>query len=258
MTGDMTCRLPARAAIVADMIVLFTDFGRGGPYLGQMHAALVRHAPEIPVIELFIDAPAFDAKASAYLLAAYAGAFAKGDVFVCVVDPGVGGPRAPLVVEAAGRWYVGPDNGLLAMVARRAEAAQAWEITWRPERLSASFHGRDLFAPVAAELARGTLLPSQPRGAPAEDWPDDLARIVYVDGFGNAITGIRAEVLAPDNVLRAGERQIRKARTFSDVAPGEAFWYENANGLAEIAVNCGRADEILGLRVGSEIFIEAG
>ena len=150
------------------MIVLFTDFGRG-PYLGQMHAVLTRLAPEIPVVELFSDAPAFDAKASAYLLAAYAEVFAKGDVFICVVDPGVGGPRAPLVVEAGGRWYVGPDNGLLAMVARRAQATgapQAWEITWRPERLSASFHGRDLFAPVAAELARGTLLPSQPRRLP--------------------------------------------------------------------------------------------
>lgn len=243
------------------MIVLFTDFGAGGPYLGQMHAVLTRHAPDVPVIDLFTDAPAFDAKASAYLLAAYAGEFATGDVFVCVVDPGVGGARAPLVVEAEGRWYVGPDNGLLAIVARRAQtagAAQAWEITWRPEHLSASFHGRDLFAPVAAELAGGTLPPSQPRHAPVEDWPDDLAEIVYVDGYGNAITGIRGEVLAPENVLRAGERQIRKARTFCDVAPGEAFWYENANGLAEIAVNCGRADETLGLSVGSEIFIEAG
>lgn len=240
------------------MIVLFTDFGGPGPYLGQMHAVLTRLAPEVPVIELFIDAPAFDARASAYLLAAYADGFAKGDVFVCIVDPGVGGPRLPLVVEADGRWFVGPDNGLLAIVARRADSAQAWEITWRPERLSASFHGRDLFAPVAAELARGSLRPSQPRAVPTVDWPDDLAEIVYIDGYGNAMTGLRAQVLAGDNVLRAGERQIPSARTFSDVAPGTAFWYENANGLAEIAVNCGRADETLGLTIGSEIYIEAG
>ncbi len=240
------------------MIVLFTDFGGPGPYLGQMHAVLTRHAPEVPVIELFTDAPAFDAKASAYLLAAYAGGFAKGDVFVCVVDPGVGGPRAPLAVEADGRWYVGPDNGLLALVVRRSESAQAWEITWRPERLSASFHGRDLFAPVAAELARGTLHPNTPRAVPAEDWPDDLAQVVYIDGYGNAITGLRAQVLASDNILRVGGRQIASARTFCDVAPGTAFWYENANGLAEIAVNCGRADDILGLAIGSEIYIEAG
>jgi len=240
------------------MILLFTDFGGRGPYLGQMQAVLVRLAPGVPVIELLNDAPAFDGRASAYLLAAYAREFAKGDVFVCVVDPGVGGARAPIVVEADGRWYVGPDNGLLTMVARRAGAAQAWEITWRPERLSTSFHGRDLFAPVAAELARGALLPSRPRNLPVEDWPDDLAQIVYIDGFGNAVTGLRAEVLAAENVLRAGDRRIVRARTFSDVAPGAAFWYENANGLAEIAVNCGRADQTLGLNVGSEIYIEAG
>jgi S-adenosylmethionine hydrolase len=240
------------------MIVLFTDFGGRGPYLGQMRAVLARRAPEVPAVDLLSDAPAFDAKASAYLLAAYAAAFDKGDVFICVVDPGVGGRRAPLVVEADGRWYVGPDNGLLTVVARRAAAAQAWEIAWRPPRLSASFHGRDLFAPVAAELARGTLLTSRPRAVPVEDWPEDLAEIVYVDGYGNAITGVRAAVLGPDDVLRAGERRIARARTFCEVAPGAAFWYENANGLAEIAVNRGRADEALGLAVGSEIFIEAG
>ena len=240
------------------MIVLFTDFGVSGPYLGQMRAVLARRAPRVPVIDLLNDAPAFDAKAAAYLLAACAREFAKGDVFVCVVDPGVGGPRAPIVVEADGRWYAGPDNGLLSVVARRADSAQAWEITWRPERLSASFHGRDLFAPVAAELAQGTLLPSRPRALPVEDWPDDLPQIVYVDGFGNAVTGFRAEVLSDGNVLRAGDRRIARARTFSDVAPGAAFWYENANGLAEIAVNRSRADQALGLRVGSEIYIEAG
>ena len=255
--ADIPCRPRVRPAIVASMIVLFTDFG-GGPYLGQMRAVFARRAPEVPVIELMTDAPAFDAKASAYLLAAYAREFAKGDVFVCVVDPGVGGSRAPIVVEADGRWYVGPDNGLLVLVARRAGSAQAWEITWRPERLTATFHGRDLFAPVGAELARGTLLASRPRAVPAEDWPNDLAQIVYIDGYGNAVTGVRAEVLAPENVLLVGDRRIAHARTFSDVAPGAAFWYENANGLAEIAVNRGRADEALGLAIGSEIYIETG
>jgi S-adenosylmethionine hydrolase len=258
IASDISCRLLIHTAIVVLMIVLFTDFGGAGPYLGQMHAVLTRHAPEVPVIELFTDAPAFDARASAYLLAAYANEFAEGDVFVCVVDPGVGGPRAPLAVEADGRWYVGPDNGLLAVVARRAESAQAWEITWRPERLSATFHGRDLFAPVAAEIAQGRLQPSKPRAVPVEDWPDDLAEIIYIDGYGNAVTGLRAKVLASENILRLGDRQIARAQTFSDVAPGTAFWYENANGLAEIAVNCRRADEALELTVGSEIYIETG
>ena len=242
------------------MIVLFTDFGRTGPYTGQMHAVLARHAPEVAVIDLFADAPAFDPKASAYLLAAYAEAFGEGDVFVCVVDPGVGGARAALAMAADGRWFVGPDNGLLALVARRAQEARAWEIAWRPERLSASFHGRDLFAPFAAALARGQRLASESCALPAADWPDDLAEVAYIDAFGNAfgnaITGLRAQVLSADAVLRAGGRRIAPARTFCDVTPGAAFWYENANGLAEIAVNRGRADRALGLAVGGEIVIE--
>ncbi len=239
------------------MIVLFTDFGLAGPYLGQMRAVLHREAPGVPVVDLFADAPAFDPKASAYLLAAYAPAFPEDSVFLCVVDPGVGGPRAPIVVEADGRRFVGPNNGLFVLVTRRAEAARAWEITWRPERLSASFHGRDLFAPVAARLARGEAVPGHERPLPKEDWPDDLPQIVYVDGFGNAMTGLRAAGLAPAGRLRAGGREIAAARTFSAVAPGEAFWYENANGLAEIAVNRGRADRVLGLKVSSPVEVVA-
>ncbi|MFQ5468633.1 MAG: S-adenosyl-l-methionine hydroxide adenosyltransferase family protein, partial [Kiloniellaceae bacterium] len=135
------------------MIVLFTDFGPTGPYMGQVTGALMRDAPGVEIVQLMCDAPAFDPRASAYLLAAYGPDFPEGSVFLAVVDPGVGGPRAPLALQAGGRWYVGPDNGLLAMVARRAgPAARAWEITWRPARLSATFHGRDLFAPVAARL----------------------------------------------------------------------------------------------------------
>jgi hypothetical protein len=249
--GDMN-------APVTRPICLFTDFGIGSPYVGQMQAVLAAAAPRCPVIALLSDAPAWRPDLAAYLLPALARDLPADAVLVCVVDPGVGTDRAALALEAEGRWYVGPDNGLLTVVARRAAAAQAWEIAWRPPRLSASFHGRDLFAPVAAELARGTLLTSRPRAVPVEDWPEDLAEIVYVDGYGNAITGVRAAVLGPDDVLRAGERRIARARTFCEVAPGAAFWYENANGLAEIAVNRGRAGRALGLGVGSEIFIEAG
>lgn len=241
------------------MIVLFTDFGLAGPYVGQMKAVLHRAAPAVPVIDLFADAPAFDPQAAAYLLAAYAPEFPQGTVFLAVVDPGVGGPRAPLAVQADGRWYVGPDNGLFAIVARRAGAARAWEITWRPARLSASFHGRDLFAPVAARLALGEPPPGDDLGAfppaagPGADWPDDLARIVYIDRFGNAMTGLRAAALGGPTGIEAGGRRLARARSFSDLPPGEPFWYENANGLAEIAINRGRAADQLGLAVGTAV-----
>jgi S-adenosyl-L-methionine hydrolase (adenosine-forming) len=239
------------------MIVLFTDFGLTGPYVGEIKAVLQQRAPDIPVIDLMHDAPAFDARASAYILAALIGSFPAGSIFVCVVDPGVGGARAPVIVEADGRQFVGPDNGLLAILARRAETRRTHRITWRGEHLSASFHGRDLFSPVAAMLATGEDFASEeirPDAIDRDGWPEELAEIVYFDSFGNAMTGFRAVTLPADAVLQAAGKNFPRARTFSDVAPGDAFWYENSSGLAEIAVNCGRADG-LGLVRGAPIAI---
>lgn len=238
------------------MIVLFTDFGLEGPYTGQVKAVLVRDAPGVPVLDLFADAPAANPKASAYLLAAHAVWFSSGTVFLCVVDPGVGGERAAIVVEADGRWYVGPDNGLFELVIRRAAMVRSWKISWKPESLSASFHGRDLFAPVAARLARGENPPGALRQADVgrmPEWPDDLAEIVYIDHYGNAMTGIRAPVIKKSSRIRASGRTLARVRTFSEVPKGEGFWYENSNGLAEIAVNSGRADRMLALEIGSPV-----
>ncbi len=242
------------------MILLFTDFGLSGPYTGQMKAVLAQQAPTVPVIDLFADAPAFDPQLSAYLLAAYAAAFPTGSVFLCVVDPGVGTDRRPVMVEADGRWFVGPDNGLFALTARRATSLNAWTIDWIPDRLSASFHGRDLFAPVAASVATGRPVERSPLPRAAidrRDWPDELARIVYVDVYGNAMTGMRASALPADAVLSAAGTRIVHARTFGAVGPGEPLWYGNSNGLAEIAVNRGRADRTLGLRLGDAVTMES-
>ena len=238
------------------MIVLLTDFGLEGPYIGQVKAALLRDAPAVPVIDLFSDLPPFDARSAAYLLAAYAESFPQGTVFVAVVDPGVGSARPGAVLSADGRWYVGPDNGLLAVTARRSQSAQWWEIDWQPERLSASFHGRDVFAPVAALLARGEAVPGravEQRTRVGVDWEDDLFRVVYLDRFGNAMTGVRAQVVGKHDAIEVAGRVLSRADTFSDVPRGEAFWYENANGLLEIAVNQGRADRDLGLALGAEV-----
>ena len=117
-----------------------------------MKAVLHQMVPGTSIIDLFADAPVGNPMASAYLLAAYAAWFPAGSIFLCVVDPGVGGARPAVFVEADGRWYVGPGNGLFELVQRRATTTRSWDIDWKPERLSASFHGRDLFAPVAAIL----------------------------------------------------------------------------------------------------------
>jgi len=242
------------------LIVLFTDFGLCGPYTGQMKAVLAREAPGMDVIDLFADAPAYDAQASAYLLAAYIGEFASGTVFLCVVDPGVGSDRAPCVVHADGRWFVGPDNGLFELVVRRArDQVRCWRIDWVPSRLSATFHGRDLFAPVAAQLARGETPAGEPVAVDVmrhSDWPDDLPRIIYIDVYGNAMSGMRAARVPASARVVVGRARVRRARTFSDVPEGEAFWYENANGLLEIAVNRGRASDLPSLSLGMPVAIE--
>src|SRR5438067_787564 len=240
------------------MIVLFTDFGLEGPYTGQVTAVLQQTAPAVPVVSLFADLPPGQPKPAAYLLAAYARWFAAGTVFVCVVDPGVGSDRGALIVEADGRCYVGPDNGLFEIVLRRASRSRVWQIAWQPPALSASFHGRDLFAPVAARLARGETpdaLGRQTQAMPQPGWPDDLAEIVYIDRYGNALTGLRGEIVAADARLRVGSQIVVHADTFSAVPRGTAFWYVNSNGLVEIAVNQGRADRELGLAIGSTVAI---
>jgi len=240
------------------MIVLFTDFGLAGPYTGQVKAVLQREAPGVAIVDLFADAPAANPKAAAYLLGAYSGWFETGTTFLCVVDPGVGSARAPIIVEADGRFFVGPGNGLFEIVCRRARQARVLEITWRPPALSATFHGRDLFAPVAARLARGEPPPAEARDASwlrQLEWPDDLAEIVYIDHYGNAMTGLRAAALGDNAGLSIAGRPLERARFFADRPPGDAFWYENSNGLAEIAVNQGRADRVLALAIGTPVSI---
>jgi len=235
------------------MIVLFTDFGLEGPYLGQVEAVLQQQAPGVPVIKLFSDLPPFDIEAAAYLLPAYASEFAPGTVFLCVVDPGVGGTRPGVVVQADTHWYVGPNEGLFSQVARRAVRSACWELAL-PAGASSSFHGRDVFAPAAARVARGVPVDGEPVATDTLDkpgWPDDLYRVVYLDRFGNAMTGVRASVIEPDAILHVNGHALNPARTFSDVDAGVAFWYTNANGLVEFAVNRGRADEVLGVKVGT-------
>lgn len=234
-------------------IVLFTDFGAGDPYVGQVKAALARHAPDRPVIDLLHTAPDFDVLAAAHLLAALQQDFPAGTIFLCAVDPGVGGPRHAAVLRAGGKWFVGPDNGLMSVIAQRARGTRTWRIDWKPAKLSASFHARDLFAPIAGALACGELDPGRMRevsGLELRLPAGDLARIVYIDHYGNAMTGLRAGSLAHDRTVTVRGRALRHARVFSESPPGEPFWYENSIGLIELAANRASAAALLGVAVG--------
>ena len=238
------------------MIILFTDFGYASVYVGQVKSVLYQHAPRVGQIDLLHDAPAFNIKASAHLLAALAPQFPPDSVFLTVVDPGVGSAREAAMVFADGRWFVGPDNGLLSVVAARADKPKFWLIHWRPRKLSHTFHGRDLFAPIAAFIAKDEF----PRDKMDETTSlrvqlgaQDLAEIIYIDNYGNAMTGMRAKSLKFDNQLLVHGGRLRRATIFADVPGGTPFWYENCVGLAEIAISCGNAAQELDLKIGDAV-----
>ncbi|MDH5572537.1 MAG: SAM-dependent chlorinase/fluorinase, partial [Gammaproteobacteria bacterium] len=196
-------------------------------------------------------------KASAYLLASLIPYLPEESVILAVVDPGVGNhDRRSLIIKADKRCYVGPDNGLFNSIIKNAREVQVSEITWRPDRLSNSFHGRDLFAPVAAMLIKG----KQPECKPLSveevvphDWPQQMDEIIYIDHFGNVVTGLLGDNFSPDSVVKIGDHQFNYARTFSDVKKGEGFWYINANGLIEVALNQGSAAMEFGFVIGDVI-----
>jgi S-adenosylmethionine hydrolase len=238
------------------MIFLFTDFGAADIYVGQVKAVLQQRAPRVPVIDLMHDAPPFNIKAGAHLLAALAAQIPRGSVTLAVVDPGVGGVRKPVAVAADGRWFVGPDNGVMSVVAARASKAEVYSIGWKPETLFASFHGRDLFAPVAAMLASGDRKAAKlakQRQLAFSFGADDLAEIIYVDHYGNLVTGVRAAPVPRDWTLTINGRKLAYARVFSDVPLGEVFWYENSLGLVEFAGNAASAQRLLGFVPGNPL-----
>jgi S-adenosylmethionine hydrolase len=240
-------------------IVLVTDFGPG-LYVGQVRARLSFLVPNLPVIDLVQDLPPFRPDLAAHVLPALVRDMPRGTLYLCVVDPGVGGERAGLLVSSEGDWFLGPDNGLFSRIVARCTATQVYRIGWQPGAISASFHGRDWFAPAAARLCLGEPLDlAQIAGHElvGMDWPDELPVVVYVDHFGNLMCGQRAATLpgaAQSRIgVRAGGHVLERARTFCEVSEGQPFWYENALGLLEIAVNQGRADRLLGLEPGDPI-----
>ncbi len=245
-------------------LALVTDFGRS-PYVGQialLHSAGAPTAPPenpapVPLVELISDLVPFRPDLSGFLLPGLIRGMPSKTLYLCIVDPGVGSERDVLALQCGDDWWLGPDNGLLLpMIRRLGSAARVWRVLWRPQGMSASFHGRDLFLPIAHRILAGKL----PEAETADlsrlvgaDWPAESAAICYVDHYGNLMVGTDAGSLDTDQTILAAGRRLYRARTFSDVPCGGAFWYRNAFGLVEIAVNQGRADNVLGLAPGDSV-----
>jgi S-adenosylmethionine hydrolase len=221
-----------------------------------MAAAVMQVDCSIPLVHLMHDAPACRPDLAAYLVPACCRSLPAGSVLVAVVDPGVGGPRDAIVVETRRFTAVGPDNGLLS---RLQAISRVSRITWQPAQLSNSFHGRDLFAPVAAMLAigRGPAMEEiAPDSIVGSHWDDALMQVVYIDGFGNAMTGLQGVNLIENNKILLSGRRIAHAPTFSAVGEGELFWFVNSQGLVEIAGNRVSAAAVLSLALGDRFLID--
>ena len=237
------------------IITLTTDFGTRDGYVGAMKGVIARRAPDATVIDLAHDIPPGDIAHAAWVVSTSAPEFPWGAVHVVVVDPGVGGTRRGVIASAAGQWYVGPDNGVFGYVTNRH--TQAWVIDERQlgQGVSRTFHGRDVFAPVAVSLALGE--PATRWGQPYQlsgelPWgprPERQGRVVHIDRFGNLITDLpRAEA----GVAVAIEgHTIAMHSTFEDVPSGGLLAYIGSARTVEIAVRDGRADQRLGVQRGT-------
>jgi len=249
---------------VAAPVVLLTDFG-ASEYAGILKGVIARHAPGAPVIDLCHDVSPQGVREGAWLLAQAFRWFPQGSVFLAVVDPGVGTERRALAIETEAGFFVGPDNGLLFPAASAAgiRRAVALEV---PPGASATFHGRDVFAPAAARLAAGAALERlgspiphpEAQLVPLSFWLQGReGEIVRIDRFGNCITNLpalpgRTEYEACIEVGRLPAR-LKQVATYREAPPGEPVAIVNSYGTLEIAVRDGNAAEVIGTRVQSRV-----
>jgi len=230
------------------IITLTTDFGTRDGFVGAIKGVIARLGGDVLVVDLAHDIPRHDIAHGAWVVATACREFPTGTVHLVVVDPGVGGARKDVIVRAHDMYFVGPDNGLFGLLA----VEQAWAITnpaMTAPMVSPTFHGRDVFAPVAATLARGrhpdTIGPrielaAQPPWGPRGSGE---GRVIHIDHYGNLITDLPADE-AGAAIAIAG-RQLPIARTYEDVGEGELLAYIGSARTIEIAVRNGRADRAL-------------
>jgi len=255
---------------MASPITLTTDFGARDPYVAAMKGVILRVCPEAPVVDLMHYIAPQDIWEAALFLAGAAPWFPVGTVHLVVVDPGVGTDRLPIAVAAGGQVFVCPDNGVLTFVLRACDFERAHVINnaaFMLPAISATFHGRDVFAPAAARVAAGADLASvgppldriaqldapEPRTGPGKTV---LGEIVHIDRFGNAITNIPESLVcslrAPE-VHAPGVTVPAISRTYGDASRDGALALIGSSGYLEIAVNRGSAAAAFGLRRGMPV-----
>jgi hypothetical protein len=257
------------------VIAVITDYGTRDFYAGVLEGSILRIDPEAHISTITHEVEPFDIREGSYLLAQAAPAYPAGTVFVTIVDPGVGTARRPVVLRATdGTLFVGPDNGLFTKVMHVMDISSAYEITngelVRPE--SATFHGRDIFGPIAAHLGRGldpaavgpsfdpATLVRLDETAPAVRGDTLTGEVVHVDRYGNLISNIPAAMAAS---LHARDEftmvvgnvafPVRVGMTYGDVRERELVVLVNAEGVVEVAANMASASSLCGVRAGDQV-----
>ncbi|HUU59160.1 MAG TPA: SAM-dependent chlorinase/fluorinase [Phycisphaerae bacterium] len=256
------------------LVTLLTDFGTQDPYVAAMKGTILSICPRAQIVDLCHGVPAHDILAGAFILTECAPTFPADTLHVVVVDPGVGTRRRILFGQFGAQQYLFPDNGIITLIAQRYPLRAM--VTVRnvdfvpPEDVSATFHGRDLFAPVAAHLLRGLdfhQLGPQPQSYKLIEIPQSqmhgealLGQVIYIDRFGNLVTNIPADMVHAQwpslDRLRVSctGRDIGAVQgTYGFAKEGELVALFNSMGLLEVAVNQGRACDELGARLGTEV-----
>jgi S-adenosyl-L-methionine hydrolase (adenosine-forming) len=255
-------------------ITLMTDFGVRDSYVGCMKGVILSVDPAIRIVDVSHEVPAFNLLSAAYLLSTYYSLYPRGTVHMVVVDPEVGGPRAALAIAAGGWYFLLPDNGIATMALEEMGGSYTARRIENPSLIrsgaSATFHGRDVFAPAAARLAAGfpfdAVGPAAMRicrldaAVPAVGDRVVSGVAVHIDSFGNYISNITADHLKQfeDSALHVhiGSFTILGlSRTFSDKASGEIMAYIGSTGRIEIAVSKGSAAQTVGLAAGAEVIV---
>ena len=255
------------------VLTLTTDFGLNDGFVGAMKGVILSICPDAVLVDIAHEIRPQDLLQAAYVLSTAVAYYPPGTVHLVVVDPGVGSERRPIAVQTARAAYVAPDNGVLSLALAQDPARKAVHLTdpvYRLSSVSPTFHGRDIFAPAAAHLARGAPLEEMGEALPVSDLielPNPAPEphpgggwrcaILHVDRFGNLITNFRLQSRQRGLRIRVGERNIeRVSRTFSDVEPGELVAYAGSSGYLEIAVREASAAQALSLDIGDTILIE--
>lgn len=253
------------------IVSLITDFGHSDAYVGAMKGSIVSVAPSTTIVDICHDIPAGDILRAAFIWAMGALAFPEGTVHLGVVDPGVGTERKPIAVRTERGVFIAPDNGLLSLVIADKSPVQVRELTnqslWR-SAVSQTFHGRDLFGPVAGYLAAGGAFeevgpvwkgPLERSIFPEKEAIADgvRAEVVYIDRFGNLFLNLRIDEFEGAKVCQMKIddelRPLKVGKTFGHVPPGELVLYAGSSGYWELAINLGNASKVLQLVVGSKV-----